>query len=424
MKNILLISLLLFPSLFAQPSRREELPVVQSLFHSETIIIPNENNNLNLLYTYKIPYNRLVFERDNGEYSAGLRVLVEVIDSASDLVDRDIKDTELSVNNFEATNERGFFLQDFLKFNLSAGRYKIRTTITDLNSQNELKLEPAEIDLIKADEEMVLHPLVIESANDECEIENAFILANFGGAVPFSPKDYHLVIPLRDTTLENISVTIVNNKDTLVNQEISEFFTLPVGISTCNTNLVLLPDDESISTQNFIVRNVNRKLIEGKVSLIVKFGDDGSKEFNSEVIWIDKPFSLRDPTMAIEYLNFIAPDSIIYRMLSFDKSEYPKVLHEYWTSFDPNPESSFNQLMTEYYRRIDYAAKEFRGLGKNNGIKTDRGMIYIRFGKPDEVERSSNTQGQVVETWIYKNPERKFVFVDKRGIGNFTLIES
>jgi GWxTD domain-containing protein len=80
--------------------------------------------------------------------------------------------------------------------------------------------------------------------------------------------------------------------------------------------------------------------------------------------------------------------------------------------------------MTEYYRRIDYAAKEFRGLGKDNGIKTDRGMIYIRFGKPDEVERTSNNQGQVVETWTYKNPERKFVFVDKRGLGNFTLIES
>jgi len=347
-----------------------------------------------------------------------------VIDSAADLIDRDIKDTELSVNNFEATNERGYFLQDFLKFNLSAGRYKIITTITDLNSQNELKLEPAEIDLIKAGEEIVLHPLVIESDNDECEIENAFTLANFGGSVPYSPEDYNLVIPLRDTTLEVISVTITNNEDTLVNQEISEFYTLPIGISTCNKDLVLLPDDESIFTNNFIVRNVNRKLIEGKVSLNVKFGEDKSREFNSQVIWIDKPFSLRDPEMAIEYLNFVAPDSIIYRMLSLDKSEYPKVLHEYWTSFDPTPESSFNPLMTEYYRRIDHAAKEFRGLGKDNGIKTDRGMIYIRFGTPDEIERSSNNQGQVVETWVYKNPERKFVFVDKRGIGNFTLIES
>jgi GWxTD domain-containing protein len=111
-------------------------------------------------------------------------------------------------------------------------------------------------------------------------------------------------------------------------------------------------------------------------------------------------------------------------MLNVEESAYSKVLHEYWSAFDPTPESSYNQLMTEYYRRIDHAAREFIGLRKDNGIKTDRGMIYIRFGKPDQVERSSNTQGQVVETWTYRNPERKFVFVDKRGTGNFSLIES
>jgi GWxTD domain-containing protein len=422
-KKLTLIFLLLFSSVFAQPSRREGVPVVQSLFHSETIIIPGKENNFNLFYTYKIPYNRLVFERDNSEYSAGLRVLVEVNDSESNLIDRDIKDTELTVNNFEATNERGFFLQDYLKFSLVAGKYIIKTTIIDLNSQNELKLEPSEINLSKAFEELILHPLVIESADDECEIENSFALANFGGEIPFSPIDYHLVIPVSDTTLDNITVTILNNEDTLVNQGISEFYIIPIGISKCNDNLVVQSHDESIPSKNFVIRNVNRKLIEGKVKLNVKFGKDSSKEFNSEVIWIDKPFSLRDPAMAIEFLNFIAPDSIIYKMLSVDEIDYPKVLHEYWTSFDPAPESSYNPLMTEYYRRVDHAAKEFRGLGKDNGVKTDRGMIYIRFGKPDIVERSSNTQGQVVETWTYNNPERKFVFVDKRGIGNFTLIE-
>ncbi len=424
MKNLIIISLLLISSISAQPSRQEGLPAVQSLFHSETIIIPGSDNNFNLFYTYKIPYNRLVFERDNDEYSAGLRVLVEVNDSELKLIDRDIKDTELTTPNFETTSEQGFFLQDFLKFNLPAGKFVIKATITDLNSQNELKLEPTEIDLSKANKELILHPLVIESADDECEIENSFALANFGGLIPFSPEDYHLVIPVSDTTLDNISITILNNEDTLMNHEISEFYIVPIGVSKCNDNLVVQSYVESIPTKNFIIRNVNRKLIEGKVQLIVKFGEDSTKEFNSEVIWINKPFSLRDPAMAIEYLNFVAPDSSIYRMLSFDKSEYLKVLYEYWTSFDPTPESAYNQLMTEYYRRIDYAAKEFRGLGKDNGVKTDRGLIYIRFGKPDELKRSSNTQGQVVETWIYKNPERKFVFVDKRGIGNFTLIES
>ncbi|MBT8380217.1 MAG: GWxTD domain-containing protein [Ignavibacteria bacterium] len=424
MKTFLLIFLLFLSILTAQPQRGERISVAQQLFQSETIIIPKSTNNFNLYYTYKIPYNRLVFERDNGNYSAGLRVLVEIEDQQSNLIDRDIKDTELIVNNFEATNERGFFLQDYLKFELTGDKYFVKTTITDLNSQNELKLEPAKIELTKIPDEKILHPLVIETKDTECEIENAFKLANFGGNVPFSPNAYNLIIPLIDTSVQTINVSIINNEDTLLSSTITELYEFPIGISKCNSNLVVQQDDESIETINFVVRNVNEKLREGRVKLTVIHGEEIIKEFNSEVIWIDKPFSLRDPAMAIELLKYITADSVISRLLSVDELDYPRVLHEYWNGFDPTPETSYNQLMTEYYRRIDYAAKEFRGLGKENGVKTDRGMIYIRFGKPEDVERSSNNQGQVVETWTYKNPERKFVFVDKRGIGNFTLIDN
>jgi GWxTD domain-containing protein len=78
--------------------------------------------------------------------------------------------------------------------------------------------------------------------------------------------------------------------------------------------------------------------------------------------------------------------------------------------------------MEEFYSRIDYAAMEFRGITKNNGLSTDRGKVYIRYGKPDEIERSSNDLGYVVETWIYSTPNQKFVFVDQQGTGNFILI--
>jgi hypothetical protein len=50
-------------------------------------------------------------------------------------------------------------------------------------------------------------------------------------------------------------------------------------------------------------------------------------------------------------------------------------------------------------------------------------MVYIKFGKPEKIERTSNPQGLVVETWTYLNPDRTFSFIDKKGTGNFTLIE-
>ena len=79
--------------------------------------------------------------------------------------------------------------------------------------------------------------------------------------------------------------------------------------------------------------------------------------------------------------------------------------------------------MEEYYSRIDYAALEFKGITKKNGLSTDRGKIYVKFGKPDKVERYSNDYGYMIEQWIYENPEMKFIFVDKMGTGNFVLVE-
>ncbi len=424
MKNTLLISLLIISSLIAQPRKREGLPVLNKPFQFESIVIPISGDNLNYFYTYKIPYNRLVFEKNNSSYSAGLRVLIEITDEDSKLISRDIKDTELTVESFEITNEPGLFLQDYLNFEIPAGVYNISATVTDLNTETEIKLEPHKVEWNEINSRKVVHPLVIHTVDDECGVERIYKLANFGGVLPFSPLDYHLIIPVLDTTIEKLSVKVINNGDTLINQSVTESYTLPVGISKCKDNLVVQRDENSTSTKNFVLRNVNHKLHEGKLELFFDLDNGESEEFHSEVVWINKPLSLQNPEMAIELLNFIEADSVIYRLLSADESEYPDVLNTYWAPFDPNPETSFNPLMNEYYRRIDYAAREFRGLGRDNGIKTDRGKIYIRFGKPELVERSSNSQGQVVETWIYTKPERKFVFVDKRGVGNFTLIEN
>jgi hypothetical protein len=51
-------------------------------------------------------------------------------------------------------------------------------------------------------------------------------------------------------------------------------------------------------------------------------------------------------------------------------------------------------------------------------------MVYIKFGQPDKIDRSSNSLGQVIELWTYNGSNHKFRFIDKIGTGNFTLIEN
>ncbi len=85
------------------------------------------------------------------------------------------------------------------------------------------------------------------------------------------------------------------------------------------------------------------------------------------MFWANKPFSLRDPEIAIELLEFIENDQVIADMLEKDEEEYPEVLKEYWAQYDPSPETVFNPIMQEYYSRIDYAANEFVSIGRENG---------------------------------------------------------
>ena len=59
-------------------------------------------------------------------------------------------------------------------------------------------------------------------------------------------------------------------------------------------------------------------------------------------------------------------------------------IEEFWKRRDPSPDSYPNEFKNEHYRRIAYANLRFAS--STPGWKTDRGMLYISLGPPDEVE--------------------------------------
>ncbi len=64
--------------------------------------------------------------------------------------------------------------------------------------------------------------------------------------------------------------------------------------------------------------------------------------------------------------------------------ERESFIEQFWLRRDPSPDSQENEYKEEHYRRIAYANERFAsGIP---GWKTDRGMIYISFGPPDEIE--------------------------------------
>jgi GWxTD domain-containing protein len=72
-----------------------------------------------------------------------------------------------------------------------------------------------------------------------------------------------------------------------------------------------------------------------------------------------------------------------FKSLSNDE-ERDAFIEQFWLRRNPNPDSPDNEFREEHYRRIAYANEHYSA-GKP-GWKTDRGHIYISFGKPDSID--------------------------------------
>ena len=256
----------------------------------------------------------------------------------------------------------------------------------------------------------------------KCNDQEFTRLTNFGDTLPFGKEECNFIIPVADTSKDEISVTVVSQEDTVYNGELSESVLSNINLFECDGKILISDKSEGVKTRNYILSGINNKLQEGHLSIIVD--NDKDAKFKKEVLWYDKPFSLKDPEDAIKALKSIENEDVVDSLLDLKKDLMYKGLVNYWKKLDPTPETEYNELMTEFYTRVDYTLKNFSTISGVKGVKSDRGKVFLKYGKPDKTERSSNLQGKVVETWIYDKLHRKFVFVDEDGTGEFSLESS
>jgi GWxTD domain-containing protein len=106
--------------------------------------------------------------------------------------------------------------------------------------------------------------------------------------------------------------------------------------------------------------------------------------------------------------------------------EREQFIEQFWLRRDPTPDTIENEFKEDHYSRIAYANERFQS-GKP-GWKTDRGRVYILYGKPTEIEShpaggqyerpfeegGGTTSTYPFEVWRYRYIE---------GIGNEVILE-
>src|SRR6476661_253846 len=129
-----------------------------------------------------------------------------------------------------------------------------------------------------------------------------------------------------------------------------------------------------------------------------------------------------------------------FKKLATD-DERERFIEEFWRRRDPDPDTDENEFKEEYYERIAYA-NEHSASG-SPGWKSDRGRIWIMYGKPDErethpsggsydrpsYEGGGNTTTYPFEIWFYRylagvGSGVEIEFVDPTGSGEYRIARS
>ena len=163
---------------------------------------------------------------------------------------------------------------------------------------------------------------------------------------------------------------------------------------------------------------------------------------------MDKPRNVK-PELKKAYKDWLEKD-VTYVITDEERKAFKKLatddererfIEEFWRRRDPDPDTDENEFKEEYYERIAYANEHFAsGIP---GWKSDRGRIWIMYGKPDErethpsggsydrpsYEGGGNTTTYPFEIWFYRylagvGSGVEIEFVDPTGTGEYRIARS
>jgi GWxTD domain-containing protein len=162
----------------------------------------------------------------------------------------------------------------------------------------------------------------------------------------------------------------------------------------------------------------------GRYDIEVRGSGGAVRRKGFAIRWVDMPRTLRNTQLATEGLQYLMSENDFDDFMRLSNDEKRKAFEIFWKKRDPTPQTAYNEEMAEYYNRCDYAMENFGTLRQPDGIKADRGKIYILYGPPTSTDRVLNPSGAPQETWYYDNLQLRFIFIDQSRSGNYKLLSS
>lgn len=398
--------------------------VTRPLFSLDYASFKSETSDFNRLEIYYRVYNSdLLFVKEGEEFRADYEIVVAVYDKKKRPIASKSFSRTVTTKEYSRTMSSHDFRIGQVTFEVAPEEYKVQCVLTDKNASDAVTRE-VKADLTRYDNH---NPQVsdiefvhsVEPAGDDTTFTKGDknyipdVRRIYGGDTTATVRAYFEIYQGTGGDPETQAIiSLINFSDNSVYRD-------EVMVSFAESDRVP------------IYREIPLQEIKGgdyilEVILRSDRGRDIDKvEGQITIHWTPHAMILNDPDKAVEMIKYIATQKQMDEIKDVDDpADRLQKWNEFWDSLDPTPGTATNEVKEDYFDRIEFTNQNF-GILQRDGWRTDRGMIFIQYGPPDQIEdHPFEMETKAYQIWYYYrsgNQVREFLFVDEYGNNDYIL---
>ena len=404
---IILLALLFISSIFGQEDKNDKISNDRVKYYEDFLNFAGAKKT-RLDIFIQVPFQEIQFVKAENGYEGGYSVIVSVYEEdKTTLVQEKLWNENINIKSSNDLSSGVNYNLSYRSFELSPAKYFIKTVVTDKDSRQEfpsLKYfvvkdfthKPSMSDL------MVVSSKTVVNGNNK-------IVPNVSSNIINSGKGIDIFYEIYSDSADTKELEYVITDD---NKKVVYLDTKEQGLKAGKTQVFYTFTDSTLSLGPY---NLSVYLKDANGDSVL----ESTKKFFSRIVGL--PINIVDIDKAIAEMVYIASPEEMSRMeKGKNEKEKTERFLEFWKSKDPSPANERNEVFEEYFRRVDYSNKHFSQYME--GWRSDRGMVYIILGAPNNIERHPfEYDSKPYEIWQYYELNKSFVFVDETGFGDYRL---
>ncbi len=393
----------------------DDINLDRSKFFMDVAVFADTGAQNRLEVYYKIFNDGLNYVKKADKYIANYEVNVIVLGEHDlQVTGRSVERTYV-LDSYDLTkSDRGFLINQ-LTLPIPPGQYRLVCKLIDHNSNDVQTIEGT------------IESYPFKRARDLSDIQFIQEITSVDSSSPFN-KHGLAAVPTVERAFDSDEQPLGFYVEIYAADYVNKQMTLSYELRARRSGFDVRKDNEVpvdttvLGVQQFVEIG---DLVPGDYFLKVRLDYQGEnlaeREEAFQVKWSLQSLLRNDFDYALSQLKYVLKKDEKKALEQTPDSLREQAFEDWWKSKDPTPSSPENEFREEYYRRIRYANQYYSTVNRE-GWQSDRGMIYIRYGAPDDIDNHPFELGRKpYQVWYYFTQRRTFVFEDTRGDGDMQL---